>query len=92
MPDVEPPATLFRKYGYHFTSLVAIAVFMVAGMSAFRAVFWATVLAVGLSFLRRETALTPRRLVGGARERARPASSASAPRPPPRASSSASSR
>ena len=39
--------TLFRRYGYHFTSLVAIAVFMVAGMSAFRAVFWATVLAVG---------------------------------------------
>ncbi len=62
MPDVEPAGTLFRKYGYHFTSLVAIAVFMIAGMSAFRAVFWATTLAVGLSFLRRETALTPRRL------------------------------
>ena len=62
MPDVEPAGTLFRKYGYHFTSLVAIAVFMIAGMSAFRAVFWATALAVGLSFLRRETALTPRRL------------------------------
>ena len=29
--------------GYHFTSLVAIALFMVSGMSAFRAVFWATV-------------------------------------------------
>ena len=62
MPDVEPAGTLFRKYGYHFTSLVAIGVFMVAGMSAFRAVFWATFLAVALSFLRRETALTPRRL------------------------------
>lgn len=62
MPDVEPAGTLFRKYGYHFTSLVAIAVFMIAGMSAFRAVFWATALAVGLSFLRSETALTPRRL------------------------------
>jgi TRAP transporter 4TM/12TM fusion protein len=48
---------------YHFTSLVAIAVCMVAGMSAFRAVFWATLLAVGLSFLRRDTALTPARLV-----------------------------
>jgi TRAP transporter 4TM/12TM fusion protein len=55
---------LFRTYGYHFTSLVAIAVFMVMGMSAFRAVFWSTVLAVGLSFIRRETALTPRRLLG----------------------------
>jgi TRAP-type uncharacterized transport system fused permease subunit len=62
MPDVESAGTLFRKYGYHFTSLVAIAVFMVAGMSAFRAVFWSTVLAVALSFLRRQTALTPRRL------------------------------
>ena len=61
--DVEPAWILFRKYGYHFTSLVAIAVFMVAGMSAFRAVFWSTLLAIGLSFLRRETALVPRRLL-----------------------------
>jgi TRAP transporter 4TM/12TM fusion protein len=53
---------LTRHSGYHFTSLVAIAVFMVSGMSAFRAVFWATILAVGLSYLRRETALTPSRL------------------------------
>ncbi len=57
------PARSSAKYGYHFTSLVAIGVFMVAGMSAFRAVFWATVLALALSFLRRETALTPRRLM-----------------------------
>jgi TRAP transporter 4TM/12TM fusion protein len=62
MPDVESAGTLFRKYGYHFTSLVAIGVFMVAGMSAFRAVFWSSVLALAQSFLRRETALTPRRL------------------------------
>jgi TRAP transporter 4TM/12TM fusion protein len=55
-------ADLTWRYGYHFTSLVAIAAFMIAGMSAFRAVFWATVLAVALSFIRRETALTPRRL------------------------------
>jgi TRAP transporter 4TM/12TM fusion protein len=55
---------LTRHSGYHFTSLVAIAVFMVSGMSAFRAVFWATILAVGLSYLRRETALTPSRLFG----------------------------
>ena len=61
-PDVESAGTLFRKYGYHFTSLVAIGVFMVAGMSAFRAVFWSSVLAVAQSFLRRETALAPRRL------------------------------
>ena len=51
------PATTSRRWS-------AIAVFMVWGMSAFRAVFWATVLAIALSFLRRETALTPRRLLG----------------------------
>jgi TRAP-type uncharacterized transport system fused permease subunit len=55
-------AAHFRQYGYHFTSLAAIAVFMVVGMSAFRAVFWAAVLAVLLSFVRRDTALTPARL------------------------------
>ena len=61
---IETPGlwTLTKRYGYHFTSLAAIAVLMVMGLSAFRAVFWATVLAVGLSFIRPETALWPRRL------------------------------
>ncbi len=54
--------TLTSRYWYHFTSLAAIAVFMVAGMSAFRAVFWASALAFALSFVRRESALTPPRL------------------------------
>jgi TRAP transporter 4TM/12TM fusion protein len=53
---------LTLRYGYHFTSLVAIALFMAFGMTAFRAVFWATVLAFALSFVRRETALGPRQL------------------------------
>ena len=65
-PDREPAAGSARGY-FHFTSLVAIAVFMVAGMSAFRAVFWATVLAIGLSFLQEDTALTPRRLFAALR-------------------------
>jgi TRAP transporter 4TM/12TM fusion protein len=65
--DVGSAWDLFKRYGYHFTSLVAIAVFMIVGMSAFRAVFWATVLAVALSFVRRETALTPARLVASLR-------------------------
>src|SRR4029453_11631945 len=60
--EVAPAWELTAKYGYHFTSLLAIAAFMVAGMSAFRAVFWATVLAFGLSFIRSDSALTPRRL------------------------------
>ena len=58
---------LTRRYWYHFTSLAAIAVLMVVGMSAFRAVFWATMLAFALSFLRRESALTPRRLLAALR-------------------------
>ena len=61
--ETPPVWELTRRYGYHFTSLAAIAVFMVMGLSAFRAVFWATVLAIALSFLRRDTALTPRRLI-----------------------------
>ena len=50
------------RYGYHFTSLIAIALFMALGMTAFRAVFWATLLAFALSFVRKETALGPRKL------------------------------
>ena len=61
---IAPLGTLTRQYWYHFTSLVAIAGLMLSGFTAFRAVFWATVLAVALSFLRRDTALTPRRLFG----------------------------
>jgi TRAP-type uncharacterized transport system fused permease subunit len=49
--------------GWHFTSLVAIGAFMVAGMTAFRAVFWATVLAAAVSYLCPGGALTLRRLV-----------------------------
>jgi TRAP-type uncharacterized transport system fused permease subunit len=49
------------RYGYHFTSLVAIALFMALGMTAFRAVFWATVLGFALSFVRKETALAPKK-------------------------------
>jgi TRAP transporter 4TM/12TM fusion protein len=60
-------AALTRRYWYHFTSLAAIAGLMVTGLSAFRAVFWATVLAVALSFVRRESALTPPRLFAALR-------------------------
>lgn len=69
--DLPSAWALTRRYGYHFSSLVAIVVFLVIGMSAFRAVLWATALAAALSFLRRETALTPRRLVGALESGAR---------------------
>jgi TRAP transporter 4TM/12TM fusion protein len=51
-----------RRGGHHFLSLAAIVVLLLTGMTAFRAVFWATALAAALSFLRRDTALWPRRL------------------------------
>ena len=48
---------------FHFISLIAIIVFMLLGRSPALSVFYATVLAFVLSFLTRETALTPTRLV-----------------------------
>ena len=53
---------LTRRYGYHFISLFSLAFFLIRGLTAVRAVFWATLLAVGLSFIRSETALWPKRL------------------------------
>ena len=61
-PSPHRAGQLARRYGYHFISLAAIAVFMAMGMSAFRAVFLATLLAAALSWIRRDTALTPSRL------------------------------
>ena len=61
--EAPPLGPLTRRYGYHFLSLVTVAALMAAGMSAFRAVAWATVLAFALSFARKETALVPRRLL-----------------------------
>ncbi len=46
----------------YFASLLTIAGAMMQGVTAFRAVFWATVVAVAVSFYRRASALTPRRL------------------------------
>jgi TRAP transporter 4TM/12TM fusion protein len=61
--ETPPLASLTRRYGHHFLSLVAVAVLMAAGMSAFRAVAWAILLAVALSFVRPEAALRPRLLL-----------------------------
>src|SRR2546423_8271323 len=49
---------MVKERGFHFTSLVAVVVFMVLGFSAITAVFWATIAAAALSFLRKETALS----------------------------------
>jgi TRAP-type uncharacterized transport system fused permease subunit len=60
--EAPPLRELTRRQGYHFSSLVIVAALMAWGLTAFRAVFWAMVAALGLSFIRRETALVPRRL------------------------------
>ncbi|WP_434992107.1 TRAP transporter permease [Arthrobacter sp. Ld5] len=60
--DVKPVGKLLLRFGYHFSSLVAIVVFMAMGMTPFRAVVYATILAFALSFLDRESWMTPRRI------------------------------
>ena len=53
--DLPSVGELTRRSGYQFLPLLAIVVLLVSGMTPFRAVFLATVLAVALSFVRRET-------------------------------------
>jgi TRAP transporter 4TM/12TM fusion protein len=52
-----------RRYGFHFISLVSIVIFMLWGYSPTLSVVWSTVLTYGLSFLTRETAIGPKKLV-----------------------------
>jgi TRAP transporter 4TM/12TM fusion protein len=52
-----------KEHGYHFTSLVSIIIFMLWGYSPESSVFWSIILAVLVSFIRRDTALYPSRLI-----------------------------
>jgi len=52
-----------RRYGFHFISLIAVVVFMVVGYSPMTSVFYSILLAFAMSFLTRETALYPKKLV-----------------------------
>ena len=52
-----------KRYGFHFISLIAVVIFMVIGYSPSLSVFYATAVTFALSFLRKETALVPRKLV-----------------------------
>jgi TRAP transporter 4TM/12TM fusion protein len=63
--DVDVPSVgeLTCRYGYQFLPLLAIILLLVTGMTPFRAVFLSTLLAIGLSFIRKENALWPRRLL-----------------------------
>jgi TRAP transporter 4TM/12TM fusion protein len=56
------PWSLTRKYGFHFVSLIAIVFFMMWGYTAILSVAYAIMVSIALSFLRRDTALTPTRL------------------------------
>lgn len=48
---------LMKNYWFHFLSLVSIVVFMLIGYSPVLSVFWATVVALVVSFLHRDCAL-----------------------------------
>ena len=52
-----------RRYGFHFISLVAVVIFMLIGYSPMLSVFYATAATFLLSFLRRDTALVPPKLM-----------------------------
>ena len=52
-----------KRYGFHFTSLIAVIVFMVVGYSPMLSVFYSTLMCFALSFLRPETALKGKKLV-----------------------------
>jgi TRAP transporter 4TM/12TM fusion protein len=58
---------LTRLYGFHFISLIAIIVIMIIGYTPLMAVFWATVIAFAASFIRKDTALVPKKLVSALR-------------------------
>jgi TRAP transporter 4TM/12TM fusion protein len=54
---------LTRLYGFHFLSLIAIIAIMMMGYTPIMAVFWATVIAFAASFIRKDTALVPKKLI-----------------------------
>jgi TRAP transporter 4TM/12TM fusion protein len=56
--ETPPLGELTLKYGYHFSSLFAVAILMGIGMTPFMAVYWSIMIAFALSFLRPETRLT----------------------------------
>lgn len=60
---VEKVGAMFKRGWYHFSSLIAIIFFMGIGYSATLSVLYAMALAVALSFLSREHALYPMKLI-----------------------------
>jgi TRAP transporter 4TM/12TM fusion protein len=65
VPIATPPLwQLTKRHGYHFLAVVGIPIMLILGMSPFRAVFFSMLIAVALSFVDRQNALWPRRLLG----------------------------
>jgi TRAP transporter 4TM/12TM fusion protein len=62
---IESAWSLAVKYWFHFLSLVSIVAFMLMGFSPELSVFWATLVAMGTSLLRRDTSLLPYDAVTG---------------------------
>ena len=54
---------LTKRYWYQYTSLFAIIAFLLVGFTTITAVFWSIILAMAVSFIRRETALSWRKIV-----------------------------
>jgi len=68
MPDIvmehmESAWTLTKRYWFHFVSLLAIVAFLLLGFSPVLSVFWATVVTFAVSFLDRQCAMGPRKVV-----------------------------
>jgi len=55
--------TLTKRHGYHFLAVVLIPIMLIRGASPFRAVFYSMLVAIALSFVDRENALWPPRLL-----------------------------
>jgi TRAP transporter 4TM/12TM fusion protein len=60
--DVPPLRTVTRAGWHHFLSVIVLAALLISGVTAFRAVLWATCLAVAVSFRHRDQGLGPRRI------------------------------
>src|SRR6266850_782215 len=54
---------LTKRYWYQYTSLFAIIAFLLLGFSTITAIFWSILLAIVVPYLRKETALTPKKLI-----------------------------
>lgn len=59
LPKLGP---LIRKKGHLLIPLIAIIYFLIAGYTPLKAAFYGILVSVGVSYLNRETALTPRKL------------------------------